>query len=126
MSVGFHEKSLTLPAAAATAMYLRCHNNSSGQWAISGATDKHSGISVTQAFAIGDQLTVEGNNANMVRTMTAAGAFSAGALLYGAAGGKVDDDSNSNANVLVGRALEAATNDGDLVKVVSLDSGFLT
>ncbi len=46
---------------------------------------------------------------------TAAGAFSIGATLYGAADGKVDDASSGTA---IGIALEAATADGDIVEVI--------
>lgn len=49
--------------------------------------------------------------------VTAAGAFSRGATLYGAADGKVDDTSSGTA---IGIALEAATADGDVVEMLDM------
>jgi predicted RecA/RadA family phage recombinase len=47
----------------------------------------------------------------------AAGAFSAGAVVYGRASGLVDDISTSSA-IKIGTALEAATAANDLVEVM--------
>jgi len=47
--------------------------------------------------------------------VTAAGAFAVGAALYGAAAGKVDD---VIAGSIIGYAVEAATADGDIVKII--------
>lgn len=49
------------------------------------------------------------------RKMVAAGAFSAGASIYGAADGKVDDVASGD---LIGTALEAASGDGAYVEIL--------
>jgi len=75
------------------------------------------GIGTNQAYAASGasaciRLDTEGTS-----KMTAAGAFSAGALLYPADDGKVDD---AVAGKPLGRAVEAATATGDIVEVLPL------
>jgi hypothetical protein len=53
------------------------------------------------------------------RKMVAAGAFSKGDAVYGAAGGKIDDDSGSGANVPIGYAMEDASGDDSIVEVLT-------
>jgi hypothetical protein len=48
-------------------------------------------------------------------TMIASGAITAGAAVYGDTGGKIT--STASSNPLIGRALEAAAADGDLLRV---------
>lgn len=67
-------------------------------------------VQTTDAYGTVRLRTSEGT-----RKVTAAGAFSAGANLYLAANGKVDDVGF----VPVGIALEAATTDGDIVEMMS-------
>jgi hypothetical protein len=54
------------------------------------------------------------------RKFVAAGAFSVGADIYGAANGKVDD-ATGGGEVPIGIALEAASGDGSIVEVLITD-----
>lgn len=101
-------------AAAATAEFLRVHFDSSGTVAISDASTQHDGVSMIEAFAAGDPLSVRLNNAAGTVKMTAAGSFAVGATLYAAAGGKVDD----SGTIVVGKAMHAAGANNDVVEVL--------
>lgn len=64
----------------------------------------------------GEQVSIRLNTASGTRKVTAAGTFSIGAELYGAADGKVDD---TVIGQIYGTALEAAaTGDGDIIEVI--------
>lgn len=78
------------------------------------AGEQHIGVT---EFAVDDTEFVSVRPRTMPgsKLVTAAGAFSRGATLYGAADGKVDDTSSGSA---IGIALEAATADGDLVEMM--------
>jgi len=54
-------------------------------------------------------------NAQGTRKMVAAGAITKHAIVYGAAGGKIDDTANGNP---IGIALEAASGDGSIIEVL--------
>lgn len=77
-----------------------------------GAGEQHIGIT-EYAVASAELVAVKLRTAPGTHEMTAAGAFALGATLYGAANGKVDDASSGTA---IGKALEAATADGDIVE----------
>lgn len=64
-----------------------------------------------------DPVTVQLKSKPGTRKMVAAGAFAAGAVVYGAAGGKIDDVPNGNPE---GWALEASTDEDDVVEVLSM------
>ncbi len=65
--------------------------------------------------ASGDLVAIKLRNADGTHEMTAAGAFAFGAVLYGAADGKVDDASSGSS---IAVAVEAATADGDIIEAV--------
>lgn len=73
----------------------------------------------THSAAINTQVAVELKGVTKTLKATAADSFAAGAVLYAAADGKVSDSSSGNA---IGTALEAATDDGDIVEII-LDGG---
>ncbi len=74
------------------------------------------GVGVNQYLvAIGKDCAVVPYNKTGTMEMVAAGAFSIGADIYPAAGGKVDD---VIAGSKIGTALEAATGDGDIVEIL--------
>lgn len=84
-----------------------------------GAGEAYIGVSQDDV-AIGLQVPVRLTGRGKTTKVTAAGAFSAGATLYGAAAGKVDDTVSGSA---IGTALEAATADGDVVEMAE-DNGY--
>ena len=73
------------------------------------------GSTIGLAAAIDDSVAVSLKKAARVEKATAAGPFAYGAALYAANDGKVDDAVSGN---VIGTALEAATADGDIVKVI--------
>ncbi len=79
-----------------------------------GAGEEHIGIT---EFAVASSalVTVRSRKSPGIHEVTAAGAFAVGAALYGAAAGKVDDVVSGS---IIGYAVEAATADGDIVKVI--------
>lgn len=105
-------------AGGAIAQFLRV-KLTAGKLAIAGAGATDGAVEIgtieDAAFADGDVKAVRLRNAQGTKKMVAAGAFSAGAAVYGAAGGKVDDAVSGSAH---GIAMEAATADGDVVEVM--------
>lgn len=89
---------------------------SAGKLAYAGASDVAIGTLEKPSFADGDEVAVRLRNAPGTRKMVAAAAIAAGAYVYGAASGKVDD----TGEVLEGIALEAAGADGDVIEVMPL------
>lgn len=87
----------------------------SGKLAYAGADDVELGTLETASFADGDVRTVNLNTGQGTVRMIAAAAISAGADVYGAANGKVNDTGGS---VYIGVALTAATADGDVIEVL--------
>jgi len=108
----------TFTAGGAIGQHIRV-KLSSGVLAVAGlgATDEPVELgTITEAsFASGDVRAVRLRNAQGTAKMVAAGAFSAGAAVYGAAAGKVDDVVSGAA---LGIALEAATAANDIVEVL--------
>lgn len=78
------------------------------------AGEQHIGITQL-AVADGVNVTVRMRTHPGTQEAVAAGAFSVGATLYGAADGKVDDTSSGTA---IGIALEAATANNDVVEII--------
>lgn len=112
-------------AGGAIGQYLRV--KTPGALALAGASDVAIGTAEESAFASGDVIAVRLANAQGTRKMVAAGAISAGSVVYAAADGQVDD----TGTVIQGRALEAATNAGDIIEVMplganTLDAGTVT
>jgi hypothetical protein len=81
---------------------------------VAGAGEEHIGITEFAA-ASGALVTVRSRKSPGIHEATAAGAFAVGAALYGAAAGKVDDVISGS---IIGYAVEAATADGDIVRII--------
>lgn len=107
-----------LVAASAVTAYRRVSMNSSGQVAHAAAGVLGVGISA-KTIGSGDHGTINLWSKAGTEKVTAAGAFSAGDVLYPAADGKFDDVENGT-GVMV--AMEAATADGDIVEAMPLPS----
>lgn len=103
-------------ASAAIAQYLRV-KLSSGKVAAAGIAEDWIGTAEQDAFADGDLLSVRLRSAQGTQKMVAAGAVTAGARVYAAASGKIDDTVSTE---LVGIALEAAAADGDVIEVLRI------
>lgn len=84
-----------------------------------GATDYGNELGTLEVASLADLdvVSVRLRNAPGTRKMVAAGAFSVGAAIYGAAAGKVDDVSSGTQ---IGIALEAATADNDIVEILPI------
>lgn len=78
------------------------------------AGEQHIGVT-EYGVASGELISVKLRNADGSHEITAAGAFDVDATLYGAADGKVDDAASGSA---IGKAIEAATADGDIIETV--------
>jgi len=98
-------------AAAAIAQYLRV--KTAGALAVAGATDAELGTMEVAATAAGPA-TVRLRTAQGTCKMVASAAITANAYVYAAASGKIA----STGSLLIGRALEAATADGDVIEVL--------
>ena len=105
-------------AAGAIAQHLRV--KTTGALVVAGASDVSIGTMEKPCTAAGP-CTVRLASAQGTRKMVAAGAFDKDAVLYAAAGGKVDD----SGTVVEGRAMEASGADGDVVEVMSLGANVL-
>lgn len=78
------------------------------------AGEQHIGIT-EYAVASGALVAIKLRSTDGTHEVTAAGAFAVDATLYGAADGKVDDAASGSA---IGKAVEAALADGDIVETV--------
>ena len=108
----------TFTFAADTEPYLRVYVNSSGQAAIAGADDRSAGVNGgngvdVSEYALGDVLF---HHQCAFTVMKASGAISAGAKVFAAASGKVA----SSGSVCEGTAIDAASADGDLIRVIPM------
>lgn len=107
-------------AAGAVAKYLRV--KTPGAVAAAGALDQGFGTMDRDCLAAGP-CSVRLRTAQGTRKMVAAAAITAGNLVYGAASGKVSSVANPN---VIGVAMEAATADGDVIEVMSLNQAIET
>lgn len=89
---------------------------SAGVLAVAGIADEDIGTIEYDVFTSSTEASVRLKSATGTRKMVAAGAFSAGAVLYAAASGKVDDVVTAQR---VGIALGAATAAGDIIEVLT-------
>lgn len=115
MSQYFEAPVVPETAAGAVASYLRV--KTPGAVAAAGALDQSIGTMDRDCLAAGP-CSVRLKTAQGTRKMVAAAAISAGAYVYGAASGKVSSVANGN---IEGVAREAATADGDVIEVMSLN-----
>lgn len=90
---------------------------SSGKLAVAGLGDEFIGTLDEAAFADLDIRSVHLKSAQGTLLAVASGAFTAGAVVYGRAVGKVDDISATSA-IRLGIALETATAAGDIIEVM--------
>lgn len=102
-------------AAGAVNSYLRV--KTPGAVAAAGALDQSIGTMEKDCLAAGP-CSVRLKTAEGTRKMVAAAAISAGALVYGAASGKISSVANGNVE---GVALEAASADGDVIEVLTIN-----
>lgn len=113
---------LSCVADEAIPQYSRVKFDSDGRVTIAGLADQDIGVAMEPAFAAGDQIPVRLRNAPGTVPMIAIEALAVGALVYTETDGKVQDTAASTA-FLTGRALEAATADGDIIEVLRFDGG---
>ncbi len=112
-----NEGAKTFTAGADLEAYRRV-KLSSGNVVYAGAGESFIGVTAHKA-ANGEPVTVIPRSAARTYKLTAAGAVTSGAVIYGAANGKIDDAASGTAQ---GTALEAATADGDIIECL-LDNG---
>jgi len=110
------EGPITREAGEALAIYRRVKINSSNKWVYADANDIPHGVTL-QSAASGENCAAQPVNATGTVLVTAAGAFSALALLYGADDGKVDDTELGPPQYI---ALEAASGDGSQVEALPI------
>lgn len=108
----------TFTSGATIAQYARV-KLSSGNVIAAGANDEDLGTAESQVLTSGDLVDVRLSNAYGTRSMIASEAISLGAKVYGAASGKIADTPSER---FIGKALEAATADGDIIEVL-MDGG---
>lgn len=104
----------TFTAGAALEAYRRVKLDGSGNVIYAGAGEECIGVT-TDKVASGNMVAVALRSSGRSFKAVAAGAVTAGAVIYGAANGKVDDAASGTAQ---GTALEAATADGDVIEVL--------
>lgn len=109
----------TFRAGGALGQYLRVKTPTA--LALAGASDVSLGVTESPAFASGDLVAVRLANAQGTRKMVALDAITAGSVVYAAANGKV----SATGSIIEGRALEASTNDGDVIEVMPLGANTL-
>ncbi len=102
-------------AGAARDRFLRV-KLSGASLATAGASDVSIGTQEIESFAATDVVPVRLSTAQGTRKMIASGAITAGNPAYAAADGKIA----SSGTVVEGRALESATEDGDVIEVLPI------
>jgi hypothetical protein len=108
----------TFVAGAAIGQYLRV-TLSTGKLALAGVSDEDLGVTVRASFAANQYQPVRLRTASGTTPYTASKSINQGADVYTAANGKISDSQASGA-LLVGMALEAASNDGDIIEVLPI------
>lgn len=103
-------------AGGAISQYARVKLQSAGTIVEAGLADKDIGTA-TEAAASGDVIAVRLRTAAGTHKMLAKEALAAGATVYTETDGKVQDTAEAT-SFQVGTALEAATNDNDVIEVL--------
>lgn len=103
----------TLPVTTALGKHLRVVL-SSGKLVVADATTFELGTTERATFAADEKVAVLTPFYQSVETMVAVDAFAAGAAVFAAAGGKIDD----SGTLQIGYALDASGADGDFVRVI--------
>lgn len=106
-------------ASAAISQYARVVMASTGTISAAGLTDQDIGVVTREAFASGDVVDVALTSKPGTHYAIADGAITAGAKVYTAASGKVSATATGT-SYLRGRALDAATADGDIIEVLPM------
>lgn len=109
----------TFKANAALVAYLRVKDNGSSKLIVAGALDRGLGTLHNRALAANDAAAVVLWSAPGTRKMVALGAIAQWAMVYGAAGGKINDVSNGNP---IGMAMEAASGDNSVIEVLPIEN----
>ena len=104
-------------ASGALAIHLRVKDNGSSLLALAGTGEEALGTLTQAALAANDKVAVLLASAQGTRKVVAAGAISAGAKLYPAASGQVNDVPLGKQ---IGIALEAATAASDVIEMLDL------
>jgi hypothetical protein len=87
---------------------------------VAGAAERATGTLADTVLSGATKAAIIPMSVGGARKFVAAGAFTVGADIYGAANGKVDDAAGT-ANVAIGMALEASSGDGSIVEVLLID-----
>lgn len=103
----------------AIAIWLRAKMDADGRVTIAGAADQDIGVSAAATFAAGESLPIVLLSKQGTHKAVAAGAIAAGAKVYGAAAGKVNDV-QATGSFLRGVALEAAGADNDVIEILPM------
>lgn len=109
-------------AGSALEAYRRVKLNSSGQVVYAGAGEEGIGYTYDGPIASGDHVTVKLDGFAGTRKVVCAAAVTAGARLYGAASGKVDDAFDGR-GPCVGIALEAGSADLSVIEMQPIEQG---
>lgn len=108
---GRYHGGFTAGAAIASSLRVKL---SAGKLALAGSTDVELGVLKDRVFADGDPATVDLRTGEGTTPMIASEAITAGEPVYAAASGKVA----ASGSLRIGRALTAATADGDEIEVL--------
>jgi Uncharacterized conserved protein (DUF2190) len=104
------------PASAAISQYARVKMASDGTISAAGLTDKEIGIAQNAAFNAGDIVNVRLRTAAGTLKMIASAAITRGNEVFTAASGKIGNSASTG--WLIGRALEAAGANNDIIEVL--------
>ena len=89
-----------------------------GVLAVAGTTEEYVGVSMHDVFAIGETMLVRLRSGSGTCKMTAGEGIAQGAVVFGKASGLIGDSIVAS-EIRAGIALEAATNSGDIIEVLT-------
>jgi hypothetical protein len=117
MAVQVDGNTKTFAAAEVLAVFRRVKVNTSGTIEYADAGEAFDGVTQRKALAIGDHTAIKLKNSAGTFKVTAAGAITRGANVYGADDGKVSTTESGSTQF---KALEAASADGDVIEAALL------